>query len=36
MCAKKVKIAVLPENWHTKYLEDADFYSDLSFPDFQP
>ena len=25
---KKSKLFVLPENWHTEYLEDADSYSD--------
>ena len=27
---------VLPKNWHTRYLKDADFYSDISFLNFQP
>ena len=27
---------VLPENWHTRYLEDAYFYFAISFLNFQP
>ena len=33
---KKSKISVLPENWHTEYLKDADIYSDISFLNLQP
>ena len=32
---KKSKLSVLPENWHTKYLENVDSYSDISFLNFQ-
>ena len=32
---KNPKLFVLPENWHTCYLEDADSYSDISFLNFQ-
>ena len=33
---KKFKFSVLPENWHTEYIEDADLYSGISFLTFQP
>ena len=33
---KKSNLFVLPENWHTWHLEDADSYSDISFLNFQP
>ena len=33
---KKSKLFVLPENWHTEYLEDADSYCDISFLNFEP
>ena len=29
-------MSVLPENWHTRYLEDAYFYFAISFLNFQP
>ena len=32
---KKSKSSVLPEKWHTWYLEDADSYSDISFLNFK-
>ena len=32
---KKSKMFVLPENWHTEYLEDADSYSEIGFLNFQ-
>ena len=32
---KKLKLFILPENWHTEYLDDADSYSDISFLNFQ-
>ena len=32
---KKSKLSVLPENWHTWYLEDADFSSDFRFLNFK-
>ena len=31
---KKSKLSILPENWHTWCLEDADSYSDISFLNF--
>ena len=34
--AKKPKLSVLPENWHTESLEDADSYSLISFLNFLP
>ena len=33
---KKSKLPILAENLHIEYLEDADFYSDISFLSFQP
>ena len=27
-------MSVLPKNWHTRYFEDADFHSDISFFEF--
>ena len=33
---KKSKLFVLPENWYTWYFKDADFYSNISFLNFQP
>ena len=32
---KKSKLSILSKNWHTEYLEDSDFYSDISFLNFQ-
>ena len=32
---KKLKLSVLPENWYTWYLEDADSYSDISILNFK-
>ena len=32
---KNSKFSILPENWHTWYLEDADSCSDISFLNFQ-
>ena len=34
--AEKVKVSILPENWLTACLQDADSYSDISFVNFQP
>ena len=31
---RKSKLFVLAENWHIEYLEDANFYSDISFSQF--
>ena len=31
----KSKLSILSENWHKEYLEDADYYSDISFLKFQ-
>ena len=28
---EKSKLSILAENWHTEYLEDVDFYSEISF-----
>ena len=33
---KKSKLSILPENWHTDYLEGADSYCDINFLIFQP
>ena len=33
---KSKKMSIFPENWHIRYLEDADFYSDISLLNFQP
>ena len=33
---KKSNLSVLPENWHTWYLEDVDSYFNISFLNFQP
>ena len=33
---KKSKLFVLPENWHTEYLEDVDSYSELVFWSSKP
>ena len=33
---KKSKLSVLPEGWHTEYLEDADSYSSINLLNFQP
>ena len=30
------KLFVLPENFRTEYLEDADSYADISFLNFRP
>ena len=32
---KKSKLSVLPENWHTEYLEDDDAHSAISFMNLQ-
>ena len=32
---EKSKFSVLPENWHTWYLKDANSYSSISFQNFQ-
>ena len=32
---KMSKLTILPENWHTWYLQNADSYSDISFLNFQ-
>ena len=32
---EKSKLSISAENWHTEYLEDVDFYSDISFLNFQ-
>ena len=34
--SKNSKLFVLPKHLHKEYLEDADSYSDISFPNFQP
>ena len=34
--SKKSNLSVLPENWCAWYLEDADFYFNISFLNFQP
>ena len=34
--AKKSKFSVLPENWYTWYLEDADSYFNICFLNFKP
>ena len=31
----KSKLSILSENWHKEYLEDVDYYSDISFLKFQ-
>ena len=28
-------LSILPEKWHTRYLEDADPYSEISFLNFK-
>ena len=33
---KNSKLSVLPKNWYTWYLEDADSYSNTSFFNLQP
>ena len=33
---QKSKLSVLPENRHREYGEDADSYSNISFPNFHP
>ena len=33
---KKSKLLVLPEDWHTWYLEDVDSYSNISFLNLEP
>ena len=33
--SKKLKLSVLPENWHTCFLEGADSYSDISCLNFK-
>ena len=35
-CLENSKLSVLPKNSHTRYLEDADSYSNISFLNFQP
>ena len=32
--SKNSKLSVFPKNWHIWYLEDADCYFDISFPNF--
>ena len=32
---KKSELSILPENWHTWYLEDGDSYSEISFLTFK-
>ena len=32
---KKSNLSILPKNWHTWYLEDADSYSKISFLNFK-
>ena len=32
---KKVMLPILPENWHTEYLEDVDAYCNISFVNIQ-
>ena len=32
---KNLKLSVLPESWHTEYLQYVDYYSDISFRKFQ-
>ena len=33
---KKSKLSILPENWHTWYLEDADSYFNICLLNFKP
>ena len=34
--SKKSKVSVFPENWHAWHLDHVDFYSNISFVNFQP
>ena len=35
ICAQKVKVVRLSENWYTWYLKDVDSYTNISFMNFQ-